>query len=404
MPASAHAISSKHRTAAVILAGFGAFLQIWATQPLLPLLQRLFHTSEITAGLTVTVPSLGVAVAAPFAGFLADRFGRRRVIVWSAFLLALSAFATSTATTLAQLLFWRFWQGVFTPGVFAITVAYINDEWREAGAGRMVAAYVSGTVSGGFSCRAISGLVAAHAPWQTVFLVLGALNFLVALAVWIWLPADSHTHAHTLERGWMAALTAHLQNRRLFAAFLVGFCVLFSLVGVFTYVTFYLAAPPFELQPAALGSIFFVYLAGIVVTPMAGRAIDKHGHRAALASAIVLSTIGIVITLSAHFWVVVFGLALCCTGVFVAQATASAYVGTATDKNRALAIGLYSTFYYLGGSAGASLPGIFYSRGGWAACAVFLALVQAVTVMVALSFWERPAMAASSGDVKSISA
>ena len=385
----------------MVLAGYCAFLQLWATQPLLPLLRRLFGASEIGVSLTVTVPSLGVALSAPFAGFLADQFGRRRVIVWSAFLLGLSALATTSATTLAQLLFWRFWQGVFTPGVFAITVAYINDEWRESGAGRTVAAYVSGTVSGGFSCRVISGFVAAHAPWQRVFLVLGSLNLLLAAAIWAWLPQE--TQPHSSERGWGSALASHLRNRQLLAACLVGFCVLFSLVGVFTYVTFYLAAPPFHLEPAALGSIFFVYLVGVVVTPVAGRAIDRYGHRVSLAAAIALSTSGVALTLIPRLALVAAGLAVCCTGVFIAQASASAFVGTAVAQQRAMAIGLYSMFYYFGGSAGASVPGIFYTRGGWWECAAFLAAVQVATVLMALLFWKPTASANRPSDVKSIS-
>ena len=393
--------SSKHRTAAVVLAGYCAFLQLWATQPLLPLLRKLFDASEIGVSLTVTVPSLGVALSAPFAGFLADRFGRRRVIVWSAFLLGLSALATSSATTLAQMLFWRFWQGVFTPGVFAVTVAYINDEWRESGAGRTVAAYVSGTVSGGFSCRVISGFVAAHAPWQRVFLVLGSLNLLLAVAIWAWLPEE--TQAHSAERGWGNALVSHLRNRQLLAASLVGFCVLFSLVGAFTYVTFYLAAPPFGLEPAALGSIFFVYLVGVVVTPIAGRAIDRYGHRVALAVAIAFSTSGVALTLIPRLAIVAAGLAVCCTGVFIAQASASAFVGTAVEQHRALAIGIYSTFYYFGGSAGGYVPGFFYTRGGWVECAAFIAAVQIVTVLMALLFWKPAAIASRVRDVKSIS-
>jgi MFS transporter, YNFM family, putative membrane transport protein len=388
---------SKHRIAAVVLAGYGAFLQLWATQPLLPLLRRLFHSSEMMVSSTVTVPALGVALSAPFAGFLSDRFGRRRLIVWSAFLLALSALATSTATTLPQLLFWRFLEGVFTPGVFAITVAYINDEWMDSGAGRVMGAYVSGTVSGGFSCRVISGLVAAHAPWQNVFLVLGGLNLLVAFGVWAWLPAETHSPINGSERHWLDALASHARNRQLLAAFSVGFCVLFSLVGAFTYVTFYLAAPPFGLQSAALGSIFFVYLVGVAVTPIAGRAIDRHGHRPALAASILLSCVGIASTLFAHLWVVALGLALCCTGVFIAQASASSFVGTAARQDRALAIGLYAMFYYFGGSAGASVPGIFYARGGWLACAAFLAAVQAFTVLLALWFW-KPAVTEVSAD------
>jgi hypothetical protein len=56
-------------------------------------------------------------------------------------------------------------------------------------------------------------------------------------------------------------------------------------------------------------------------------------------------------------------------------------------------------FYYFGGSAGASLPGIFYSRGGWLGCAAFLATVQALTVLLALLFW-KPAVTEVSADAR----
>jgi YNFM family putative membrane transporter len=384
---------SKHRKAAVVLAGYCAFLQLYATQPLLPMLRGVFHTGEVAVSLTVTVASLGVAISAPFAGMLADRIGRRPVIVWSAFLLALTALATASATTLPQLLAWRFLQGVFTPGVFAVTVAYINDEWREAGAGRVVAAYISGTVLGGFSSRILSGLAAAHAPSSDVsllrvFLVLGSLGLALAVVIAFWLPPEERRRESVAERGNWAAVAAHLANRELLATFLVGFCVLFSLVGVFTYVTFHLAAPPYSLQPGALGSIFFVYLAGAVATPLAGRAIDRFGHRRTLASAIAVSISGVALTLGGPLSMVVAGLAVCCSGVFSAQASASAFVGSAAQQNRGLAVGLYATFYYLGGSAGAFAPGLFYAWGGWPACAAFIAAVQAITILIALLYWK----------------
>ena len=62
----------------------------------------------------------------------------------------------------------------------------------------------------------------------------------------------------------------HLRNPRLVATYAVGFCVMFSLLGTFTYVNFYLAAPPFGLSTAALGLLFVVYLVGAVVTPTRG--------------------------------------------------------------------------------------------------------------------------------------
>ena len=72
----------------VVLAGAAAFLDIYSTQPLLPLLTRTFGASTFEAGLTITAPTIAVAIFAPFIGRLADRLGFRRVIVLSAWTLA----------------------------------------------------------------------------------------------------------------------------------------------------------------------------------------------------------------------------------------------------------------------------------------------------------------------------
>ncbi|MGH9591662.1 MAG: MFS transporter, partial [Bryobacteraceae bacterium] len=318
----------RERKFGVVLAGFCAFLQLYSTQPLLPLLREIFHTTELAVSMTITAGGLGVALAAPFAGRLADRVGRKRVIVWSAFLLAITSLATATSPDLKTLLFWRFCQGVFTPGVFSVTVAYINDEWSGKGAGSVLSAYVSGTVFGGFSCRFISGVVASHADWRWVFVVLGLLNLAVAAAVAVLLkPERESKHLVEAEGSLMAAVSAHLRNRQLLATFAVGFCVLFSLVAVFTYVTFYLAEPPFNLAPAALGSIFFVYLIGVVANPSAGRAIDRFGHRTVLACGIGAGIGGVALTLAHNLWMVGLGLTICSTGVFAATTAANTFLG-----------------------------------------------------------------------------
>jgi predicted MFS family arabinose efflux permease len=386
------------RKLAVMLAGACAFLQIYITQPLLPMFTEVFHASKVAASATVTAAGLGVAAAAPFAGYISDRFGRKRVIVWSAFLLAGTAFATATATTLPVLILWRFTQGLFTPGVFAITIAYINDEWAEKGAPQIVANYVTGTVLGGFTSRMLSGFVAAHHPWPWSFLVIGALNLVMAAAIAAWLPPETRFRRGAIAEhsGWAAA-REHLRNKPLLATFAVGFCVLFSMVATFTYVTFYLADPPFGLRPAALGSIFIVYLIGAAVTPATGSAIGRFGSRAALAAAIGAGIGGVALTLIPHLWTVALGLAVTCSGVFVAQAAASSFIGVAARVDRALAVGLYATFYYVGGAIGAVLPGYVWTLGGWPACVVFIAAVQVLTVIIALMFWDSPLPAVAAG-------
>lgn len=179
----------------------------------------------------------------------------------------------------------------------------------------------------------------------------------------------------------------HLRNPRLAATYAVGFCVMFSLLGTFTYVNFYLAAPPFSLSTVALGFLFVVYLVGAVITPWAGQWIDRLGHRFTLVAAFTGGAAGVGLTLVHSLPVVMLGLALACTGVFIANAAGSSYVGSAATESRASAVGLYVTFYYTGGSAGSSITGYFWTHGGWPACVALIVAVQLATIAVALIFW-----------------
>ncbi|MEO8130799.1 MAG: MFS transporter [Bryobacteraceae bacterium] len=378
------------RTLAVVFAGFCAFLTLFATQPLLPAFETIFHASKVAVSLTVTVGTLGVALAAPLIGTVADRLGRKRVIVWSALLLAASTVLAATATTLPQLLFWRFLEGIFTPGVFAITIAYIQEEWAVSGRGSAVAAYVTGTVLGGFTSRVTAGFIAVHFNWQMSFVVLGTLGFAAAAVLARWLPQERQFIRRSSETSTLSAALDHLKNRNLLATFLAGFCILFSLLGSFTYVTFYLSAPPFHLNSAALGSLFFVYLFGAMITPNAGRIIDRYGERLTFAAATISSLAGMLMTLSHTLWIVVVGLAFICAGVFVCQSCTNSYMGTAAQHSKALAVGLYVTFYYAGGSVGSWVSGYLWSLGGWPACVALFASVQVVTILITTFGWDQP--------------
>jgi MFS transporter, YNFM family, putative membrane transport protein len=374
----------------VVLAGFCAFLSLYATQPILPLLSRLFHAGKAEVSLTVLASTLGVAISAPFMGRLADRAGRRRVIVLSALALGIISLLAATSTTLGLLVFWRFLQGVFTPGVFAVTVTYINEEWDRTRMGSAMAAYVSGTVVGGFFGRLCSGIVADHIHWRAVFLVLGLLDLAMTAAIWRWLPRERK--AKRGEPGAMrSAALRHLRNGALLARYGVGFCVLFSLVSMFTYATFYLAAPPFNLPPAILGLIFVVYLVGAAATPVAGLWLDRVGSRRMLIFAASLAMAGGVATLEPNLWTVTAGLAICGTGIFIAQAAISSSLGVCTPTHKALAVGLYVSCYYLGGSVGSTLPAWAWRVGGWPACVALVAAAQTAILVIALFFWQTPA-------------
>jgi len=377
---------SRTRTLAVVFAGFCAFLTLYAPQPLLPMLSTAFQVSAKAVTRVMAISTFAVVLAAPLVGVLADRFGRKRVIVRSALLLAVPSLLAATSSGLGQLLFWRFWMGVFTPGIFAVTIAYINEEWAE-GAGSAMSAYVGGTVLGGFSGRMVSAFVAEWTSWRWSFVALGTLTLLGGIAMWAWLPGDRRAAPPRTEGSVPRAMLRHLRHPRLAATYAVGFGLLFTLVAAFTFVNFYLAAPPFRLSTKGLGLVFTVYLVGAAVTPMSGRMIDRMGHRYALTVATLGGAAGMALTLAPHLWSVITGLAMCCTGVWITQSAATSYIGTVARDARAAAVGLYVMFYYLGGSFGAELPGYFWNRGGWPVCVALIIGVQVLTVAAGVAFW-----------------
>jgi hypothetical protein len=173
-------------------------------------------------------------------------------------------------------------------------------------------------------------------------------------------------------------------NSQGLANFGTGAAVLFSLVGCFTYANFYLAAPPFHLNAAQLGSIFFVYLVGVVITPMSGKFLDRYGFRRTAFLYCAMMIAGLLLTLAPSLAVVIAGLTLFSSGVFIAQAAATVETGAIAGRARSSAAGLYVTFYYLGGSMGAVVTGWCWQWARWRGCVALLAAAAAVSLKLAL--------------------
>ena len=359
---------------------------------MLPMLAKLFHASKTGVGMTVSAATLGVAVSAPVFGAFAERLPRKRVIVASLIGISLPTLLAATSTSLAQLVFWRFLQGVTVPGVIAVLVTYIGEEWPPHRVAFIMSLYVSGTALGGFCGRISAGILADWFNWRVSFLALGTAALAGAGAVALWLPHGTHRGAspHRTETplSFPYQVQALFRSRRLVATFAVGFNVLFSLVGVFTWITFYLAAAPFHLSTTGLSSLFFVYLVGLVVTPAAGYLITRIGLRAGVGGAIGCSIAGVLLTLAHALPVVIVGLAMLSSGVFIAQTASQSHLRIAAPAGaKVTAAGLYLTCYYLGGTAAGVAPGIFWALGKWPACVAFIVLMQIAGLVVALIGW-----------------
>ncbi|HET9552248.1 MAG TPA: MFS transporter [Anaeromyxobacteraceae bacterium] len=377
------------------LAGFCAFLGVYATQPILPELERVFGASKAAAALTVSAATIAVALASPFVGFAVRRFGHRRVTVACLLVLPVPTLLAATATGIPSLVAWRFLQGLVVPGIYAVTMAFIADRWPAHDLGRAMSYLVTGNVIGGFSGRVLSGLADDRFGWRASFLVLGAVTAVAAAVASRLLPREAGAPSKASPAALAPAraiLRDVVREPRLLATFAVGFNVLFSHVATFTYVTFHLSGPPYLLGTGTLAWLFSVYLVGAVITPFAGRWIDRVGSRRALTAALAAALAGGALSLVPSVAAVVAGLAATSTAVFVSQSASTAYLRTAAPaRARSVASGLYVSIYYLGGAAGGVAPALAWHLGGWPACVGLVAAVQLVTIALAARFWRERA-------------
>jgi MFS transporter, YNFM family, putative membrane transport protein len=371
---------------ALFITGFGTFITLYVTQPLLPEFRHLFGASEVLVSLTVSATVLAVALTAPLVGLLSDSLGRKSVIVVCMVCLAIPTALISTSSSLVQIIIWRFLEGLFIPGIIAVAIAYIAEE--SAGmVGSTMGIYVTGTIVGGFAGRFITGILASWWGWRMAFVLLGLISLGSAVATMCLLPASRRFVRQRHASKALGSIAGHIRNPELLATYAVGFNVLFCLVGAFTYINFYLADKPFFLGPAALALIFLVYIIGIVMTPVVGHAIDRVGQRKVLVMAVVVAALGMLATLIRWLPVIVAGVALEASGAFACQSAASSHVGKAAKEGRSSAAGLYVSFYYFGGFVGSILPGLGWKHAGWPGCVAIILCVQTLTAFMGAKLW-----------------
>ena len=387
------------RRLAVGLAGYCAFLNLYSPQAILPLLSNEYGSGAAEISTIMTASTLAVALTAPFTGTIADVLGRKRVIVTALAVLAVPTLMAALAPTLSALIFWRFIQGLVLPPIFAVTIAYIGEEWPPQQATGAVGAYTSGAALGGFSGRFFTGILADIVGWRGAFMALAAMTVVGAIAVTALLPRE---RKFVRSAGLIASgkqMINHFRNPQLVATFAVGFGVLFNFIATFTYIGFRLAAAPYNFSATALGLIFLVYLVGSLLTPLIGVAIGRFGRRPFIIGVIGIWIAGVGVTLLAPLWAIVLGLAICAGCGMLCQAVSTSYVAITAKSGRSSAVGLYVTSFYVGGSFGAALGGIAWTLGQWPACAAMIAAMLTVMLTIVAFAWSRAGASTPPGPI-----
>ena len=364
----------------LFLAPAFVFANMYSTQSILPVLSSAFHISAPTAGLSISVLVLAVAVGSLIYGPISDRIGRKPVMVCASLLVVIPTLLLGFAPNFVTLVILRATQGLLMPGLTSVAIPYVNEEFSGRGRGLAMGIYVSGLTLGGLFARAGSAALAGIFNWQVALFAFTVPTLVAALCMWRFLP-DRRSSKHLEGGGMLRALARlladrqfalqslgdmrlHMHNRSLVGAFVIGFTSFFGFIGIFTYLPYYLTGPHFKLSTLSLGLVYLLWLTGIF-SPLAGTIAGRIGSQRAIVFSMGIAAIGLLITLIPVLPVTIFGLGLLTLGMFSTVPATNLYLGEKAVSAKGTAASLYLSLYYFGGSLGAVLPGFALLWAGW---------------------------------------
>jgi MFS transporter, YNFM family, putative membrane transport protein len=371
------------RSLVIGLTAFLTVVDLFATQAILPSLARAYGVAPAAMGLAVNASTMGMAVAGLGIAYFSKSIDRRLGILVALMLLSIPTALLAIAPNLTVFTILRVVQGLCMASAFTLTLAYLGDECSAVDSAGAFAAYITGNVASNLIGRLISAAVADHLGLASNFYFFAVLNMVGAILVYF--TIHKTPRMHPMEPGMNSHFVAwleHSRNAPLRATFGIGFCILFAFIGTFTYVNFVLVREPLLLGHMQLGFVYFVFLPSIVTTLMAGRAVQLFGTRPTLWGSLAIAGGGLPLLLLPNLIAVLTGMVLVGVGTFLAQATATGFVGRAATTERGSASGIYLACYFLGGLVGSAVLGQIFDRFGWGACVTGIAAVLAVAAVL----------------------
>lgn len=256
--------SRRNRGIALLLASLSA-LGPFSIDTYLPSFHEIserLHATPLEVQQTLSAYLLSFAAMTLWHGALADRFGRRRVILIALSLFSLASAGCALATGIEQLWFWRAMQGVTAGAGIVVSRAIVRDLYDGPDAQRLMAQITMMFALAPAIAPMIGGWLQVAFGWRSIFI------FLVLSTVGLWfacfkllpetLPPEKR---QSLRPGYLASTYAKVMTSPRFLLACAALSLNFG--GFFVYV---LSAPTFLMQHLGLPETAFLWLFGPAMT------------------------------------------------------------------------------------------------------------------------------------------
>lgn len=158
-------------TVSVMLATIMQALDTTIANVALPHMQGSMGTTQDQISWVLTSYIVAAAICMPLTGFLAARFGRKRLFMWSIIGFTLASMLCGAAQSLEQIVLFRLLQGVFGASLVPLSQAVLLDTYPPEQHGSAMAIWGIGVMVGPILGPSLGGWLTEYYDWRWVFYI-----------------------------------------------------------------------------------------------------------------------------------------------------------------------------------------------------------------------------------------
>lgn len=275
-------------------------------------------------GLFTSINSLGMAFGAAIAGIMADKYGRKSVLVWTLLIFSIASGLSAAASSLTVLLILRFIAGFGLGGELPVASTLVSESVPAQERGRAVVLLESFWAAGWIASALISYFVIPEYGWRAAFII-GAVPALYALYLRKAIQDPPRYLQQVAQRGIqkisfrerVVSVWRTEHRRTTIMLWILWFTVVFSYYGMFLWLPSVMMLKGFSLVKS-FGYVLIMTLAQLPGYFTAAYFIEKFGRK---------------------FVLVLY---------LMATAVSAAWFGSATTEGMLIASGMCLSFFNLG--------------------------------------------------------
>lgn len=350
---------------------------LYYCQPLLGRLAGYFGISETAASWVNICSQLGYGLGLFFVVPLGDRVVRRQLLVWMIGAAGLALAGAALSPNIYSLYFFSLCIGAASTAcqVFVPLAAHLASEEER---GQVIGTVMGGLLSGILLSRTLSGFVADHLGWRSMYWIGAGLMVVMSVLVYRFIPTEKPAFQGSY-RALIQSLSSLLRSEKSAQqSSWIGAC-LFGAISVFwSTLAFFLEKPPFNYSLSTIGLFGIVGMAGALVSPQAGRLTDSRGYQLPTRWGLLLMLLGYAILFpSLHsIFFLIGGIVLIDVGLQMAHIPNLSRMSSLAPEARTRFNTIYMTSFFIGGTVGSVVGSYAWKGGGWTGvCTTGLAFV-----------------------------